>query len=159
VVFSVDSDSSISVRVYKDGVKVSDDGEVSTVSLPAGWSLYNENSTYKKFTLGAAHDARYFNYEKGTLTGVARSMKGMMDNIRIYDFAMTEDQMQEYATTVHEQAVAALEAWNEKLDENADKIERCNKLLDEYKNIIDVVGKDYLNVDNELLQAISDTRA
>ena len=96
VVFSVDSDSSINVRVYKDGVKVSDDGEVSTVSLPAGWSLYNENSTYKKFTLGAAHDARYFNYETGTLTNLARSMKGTMDNIRIYDFAMTENQMAEY---------------------------------------------------------------
>ena len=99
VVFSVDSDSSIRVRVYKDGVKVSDDGDVSTVSLPAGWSLYNESSTYKKFTLGAAHDARYFNYETGNLTALARPMKGTMDNIRIYDFAMTEEQMAEYATT------------------------------------------------------------
>ena len=98
VVFSVDSDSSIRVRVYKDGVKVSDDGEVSTVSLPTGWSLYNENSAHKKFTLGAAHDARYFNYETGTLTNVARQMKGTMDNIRIYDFAMTEEQMSKYAT-------------------------------------------------------------
>lgn len=104
---------------------------------------------------------RFFLDGDGSVFTDKEVTEAQVEKLREYRDAINEiaDQMQEYATTVHKQAVAALEAWNEKLDENANKIERCNKLLDEYKNIIDVVGKDYLNVDNELLQAISDTRA
>ena len=94
VVFNVDSDSSIKVRVYKDGVKVSEDTDAT---LTSDWSLYNESSLVKSFTIGAAFDARYFDYDTGKYTALARAYKGTMDNIRIYDFAMTEDQMEEYA--------------------------------------------------------------
>lgn len=84
-----------------------------------------------------------------------------VDKLREYrdNLIETENTLKKYRDAVYEQAIQSFEEWNSKLDDNAAKIERCNKLLDEYKNIIDVVGANYLGVDNELLQSISDTRS
>ena len=96
IVFSYESGNTLKIKTYKDNQ------EVASVSRELnGWTVYNAASAYKTFTLGGCYDTRYIasidasNYV--TLEGFAGKFVGAMDNIRIYDFAMTETQMGEYA--------------------------------------------------------------
>lgn len=94
LVMSVDADASVKVQVYSGTTKV---GEYSKTDL-SGWSLYKASSTYKMFAIGGCLDSRYFSGTENKPTDVQQKMKGTLDNIRIYDFAMSETQMSEYAT-------------------------------------------------------------
>ena len=96
IVFSYESGSTLKIKTYKDKQ------EVGSVSLELnGWTVYNESSSYKTFTIGGCYDTRYIQSIDAsnhvTLAGFAGKFVGAMDNIRIYDFAMTETQMAEYA--------------------------------------------------------------
>ena len=44
------------------------------------------------------------------------------------------------------------ETWNEKLDTGIEKIQHANNLLNSYKNIIDLVGKDNLGISDDLMK-------
>ena len=70
----------------------------------------------------------------------------------------SSESLREFRKQVFETALNAFNTWNEKLNENADKLERCNKLLETHKNIVDVVGRKYLNIDNEILGAMAEAR-
>lgn len=56
----------------------------------SGWDLYQPSSAHKVFRIGALFDTRYPNIVSGKYAGT-------MDNIRIYDFAMSNAEMSEYA--------------------------------------------------------------
>lgn len=70
----------------------------------------------------------------------------------------SSESLKEFRKQVFETALNVFNTWNEKLNENADKLERCNKLLETHKNIVDVVGRKYLNIDNEVLGAMAEAR-
>ena len=96
IVFSYESGNTLKIKTYKDKQ------EVASVSLELnGWTVYNEASSYKTFTLGGCYDTRYIQSidasNNVTLSGFAGKFTGAMDNIRIYNFAMSETQMAEYA--------------------------------------------------------------
>lgn len=94
LVMSLDADSSLKVGVYNAShEKV---GEYVNNNL-GSWSLYPANSTNKLFMIGGCYDSRTFT--NGTSFTQAQKYKGTMDNIRIYDFAMSDEQMAEYAAT------------------------------------------------------------
>ncbi len=96
IVFSYEAGNTLTIKTYKDKQ------EVGNVSLELnGWTVYNEASSYKTFTLGGCYDTRYIQSidasNNVTLSGFAGKFTGAMDNIRIYNFAMSETQMVEYA--------------------------------------------------------------
>ena len=94
LVMSLDADSSLKVGVYNASHgKV---GEYVNNNL-GSWSLYPTNSTNKLFMIGGCYDSRTFT--NGTSFTQAQKYTGTMDNIRIYDFAMSDEQMAEYAAT------------------------------------------------------------
>lgn len=89
LIISVDKDSKITAKSYL-GVY---EQETLTQSLEGkNWNLYsNATDAVNRFTLGAAYDSR--TSEKH----MSSKLKGRMDNVRIYDFAMTEAEMNNYA--------------------------------------------------------------
>jgi chromosome segregation ATPase len=65
---------------------------------------------------------------------------------------------EELYNTVHEDLTTAYEAWNEKLDENAAKLEHLSGIVDNYKNIIEIVGKDNLGISDATLATMRETQ-
>ena len=96
IVFSYEAGNTLKIKTYKDKQQV---GNVSRELN--GWTVYNAASAYKTFTLGGCYDTRYIQSidasNNVTLSGFAGKFTGAMDNIRIYNFAMSETQMAEYA--------------------------------------------------------------
>lgn len=91
LIISVDKDSKLTAKSYL-GVY---EQETLTQSLEGkNWELYsNEADAVNRFTLGAAYDSR--SSEKN----MSSKLNGRMDNVRIYDFAMSEEEMASYATS------------------------------------------------------------
>lgn len=86
LIISVDTDSKIVAKAYM-GVNLV--GTVTKDISSIDWNLYEADALYKYFSLGAAWDSRDGQH-------VQMKMKGRMDNVRVYDFAMTETQMTGY---------------------------------------------------------------
>lgn len=102
---------------------------------------------------------KFFNGDGSIFDGKTLT-QDQVDKLREYRDNLTEstDALKEYRDQVYEIALNAFTAWNEKFDENANKIERANKLLETHQNLIEITGKKYLGVDNELLESISKSR-
>lgn len=93
LIISVDKDGKMVAKSY---VGVNEEHSVS-VNLPSGWDIYSEaDANQKRFTLGGAYDSREGQH-------LQMKLNGRMDNVRIYDFAMTEEQMAEYAASEERQ--------------------------------------------------------
>ena len=95
IVFSYEEGNTLKIKTYKDNQ------EVGSVSLELnGWTIYNAESAYKTFTIGGCYDTRFIksidDSNNVTPSEFAGEFAGAMDNIRIYDFAMTEAQIAEY---------------------------------------------------------------
>jgi len=56
------------------------------------------------------------------------------------------EELNNIGDTVHEKVVAAVEEMNSKLDEQSESISHNNSLLENYRNIIDLVGQDALGI-------------
>ena len=64
------------------------------------------------------------------------------------------DQRQE----VQDKWIESYEAWNEKMDEQASEIEFLGSVIENYQNIIDIVGKDTLGVSDALMKQMRQTQ-
>lgn len=87
ILISVDKDSKITARTY-EGIYLQ--STVIEDLTGKNWNLYETDADYKRFMLGGAWDSRESQH-------LQMKLKGRFDNIRIYDFAMTEEQMTQYA--------------------------------------------------------------
>ena len=87
LVISVDKDSKMVVKSYM-GVE---EAETVEMELSSSWDLY-KNTDVQRFTLGGAYDSRENQH-------LQMKLNGRMDNVRIYDFAMTEEEMDSYASS------------------------------------------------------------
>ena len=56
---------------------------------------------------------------------------------------------------IYSKIVEAFDAWNEKITDNIDKIEKLNKVLNSYQNIIDIVGTNTLKIDDKFMKNLS----
>jgi hypothetical protein len=65
-------------------------------------------------------------------------------------------ELSQMGDTVSGKIIEALEQMNKDLDEQADKIERNNSLLEHYRNVIDLVGKDTLGISDEIMKKTSE---
>lgn len=66
----------------------------------------------------------------------------------------TNKSLMELRDTMHEKVLAAFQGFNEELQEGIDKIDHLAQLTQNYRNIVDIVGKENLNVSNTLMEAM-----
>ncbi len=95
LVYSLSVGKILRVTAYQNGTAVG----TSIAQDISDWSLYTANSTYKTFMIGGCYDTRFIVSMADNNFTQAQKYKGTMDNIRIYDFAMSDEQMAEYAAT------------------------------------------------------------
>ena len=79
-----------------------------------------------------------------------------VDSLREYYMALIKinKSLVEFRDTVYGEVLTSFEAFNGELDKNIDKIDHLSKITENYKNIVDIVGKKNLNVSNALLESI-----
>ena len=56
---------------------------------------------------------------------------------------------------IYTKITEAFDAWNEKIVDNIEKIEKLNKVLNSYQNIIDIVGINTLKIDDKFMKNLS----
>lgn len=61
----------------------------------------------------------------------------------------------EIRQTVQDKLTEAFEGWNEELERGITKLEHYSSILENYKNIIDIVGKDMLGISDETMSNLS----
>lgn len=79
----------------------------------------------------------------------AEALRDYRDNI-----IDLNSQLLELRNTVQDKLTTAFDAWNEKLDKNTSKLSHLRNLVNNYKNIIDIVGKDNLGISDETMEKI-----
>lgn len=61
----------------------------------------------------------------------------------------------EIRQTVQDKLTEAFEGWNEEIERGITKLEHYGSVLENYKNIIDIVGKDMLGISDETMSNLS----
>lgn len=61
----------------------------------------------------------------------------------------------EIRQTVQDKLTEAFEGWNEEIERGISKLEHYGSVLENYKNIIDIVGKDMLGISDETMSNLS----
>ena len=56
---------------------------------------------------------------------------------------------------IEEQVMEVFDAWNEKLEQGIDKLDHYGNVLESYKNIIDIVGKDTLGLSDAFMATLN----
>lgn len=79
----------------------------------------------------------------------AEALRDYRDNI-----IDLNSQLLELRNTVQDKLTAAFDAWQERLDKNISKLTHLRNLVNNYKNIIDIVGKDNLGISDETMEKI-----
>lgn len=89
-------------------------------------------------------------HSSGIMTDAqAEALRDYRDNI-----IDLNSQLLELRNTVQDKLTAAFDAWQEKLDKNISKLTHLRNLVNNYKNIIDIVGKDNLGISDETMEKI-----
>ena len=61
----------------------------------------------------------------------------------------------EIRQTVQDKLTEAFEGWNEEIERGITKLEHYSSVLENYKNIIDIIGKDMLGISDETMSNLS----
>ena len=79
-----------------------------------------------------------------------------VDSLREYRDSLLEanTELSQMGNTVMEKVTTAIDTMNEKMAKHGEIIEHNNSLLESYKNIIDLVGKDNLGVSDQMIQEL-----
>jgi hypothetical protein len=64
-------------------------------------------------------------------------------------------QMSGMRKQVHEELIAAFEEMNEEMNREVEAIDHFSDMLQSYRDIIDLVGKDNMGISNAMLQEMS----
>jgi hypothetical protein len=82
----------------------------------------------------------------------ADALKEYRDNI----LALNEELLAVRAS-IEDQVMNTFEDWNEELERGTSTLEHYGSVLESYKNIIDIVGKDVLGISDEMMEGFSQT--
>lgn len=79
-----------------------------------------------------------------------------VDSLREYRDSLLEanTELSQMGDTVMEKVTTAIDTMNEKMAKHGEIIEHNNSLLESYKNIIDLVGKDNLGISDQMIQEL-----
>jgi hypothetical protein len=61
----------------------------------------------------------------------------------------------EVRRSVQDKVMETFDEFNEKIEDQIDLFDHYNAILENYKNIIDIVGRSYLKVDKELMKTLN----
>ena len=70
----------------------------------------------------------------------------------------SEDAILELREEIENQTMATFDAWHEKIEKNGQAFEHATTMAESYKNIIDLVGKTRLKLDNSILKDLEETQ-
>jgi uncharacterized protein (DUF342 family) len=70
----------------------------------------------------------------------------------------TNAQLKEMRITIQEELISAFDSWNEEMAEGAETIDHLSSMLQGFRDIIDLVGKENLGVSDELLKAMNQAK-
>jgi FtsZ-binding cell division protein ZapB len=97
----------------------------------------------------------------GNITNEELAEKGFTENdistLRSYiDELMNANlELKELKDTMQEKVLDAFDAFMEKIDKSVEKIEYLNNVIENYKNIIDLVGAKTLGLNDEFMKNLS----
>lgn len=112
-------------------------------------------------SLHGLSDERINQYMNGSLTEQELITIGFSDEdiatLREYRDNLLEinKDLSNIREEIYAKIIDAFDAWNEKIIDNIDKIEKLNKVLNSYQNIIDIVGMDTLKIDDKFMNNLS----
>lgn len=80
-----------------------------------------------------------------------------IQSLRDYHNSLIEmnETLIELRESVFDKVLESFEQFNEEMDKSIDKIDHLSAVTDNYKNIIDIVGKKNLNISNALLDSLN----
>ena len=80
-----------------------------------------------------------------------------IQSLRDYHSSLIEmnQTLVELRESVFDKVLESFEQFNEEMDKSIDKIDHLSAVTDNYKNIIDIVGKKNLNISNALLDSLN----
>lgn len=70
----------------------------------------------------------------------------------------SEDAILELREEIENQTMITFDAWHEKIEKNGQVFEYATSMAESYKNIIDLVGKTRLNIDDSVLKDLENTQ-
>lgn len=70
----------------------------------------------------------------------------------------SEDAIIEIREEIENQTMTTFDAWHEKIEKNGQAFEHATTMAESYKNIIDLVGKTRLKLDNSILKDLEETQ-
>ena len=80
-----------------------------------------------------------------------------IDAIKEYrdDLLSLNEELLEVRRSVQDKVMETFDEFNEKIEDQIDLFDHYNAILENYKNIIDIVGRSYLKVDKELMKTLN----
>lgn len=80
-----------------------------------------------------------------------------IDAIKEYrdDLLSLNEELLEIRRSVQDKVMETFDEFNEKIEDQIDLFDHYNAILENYKNIIDIVGRSYLKVDKELMKTLN----
>ena len=112
-------------------------------------------------SLHGLSDERINQYMNGSLTEQELITIGFSDEdiatLREYRDNLLEinKDLSNIREEIYAKIIDAFDAWNEKIIDSIDKIEKLNKVLNSYQNIIDIVGINTLKIDDKFMNNLS----
>lgn len=102
-----------------------------------------------RFLAGENIDVTQYDFTSEQIDKLAEYRDNLME--------LTNDMREQY-NTIFEELTSIFDAYNEKMDDAIDKFDHFNKILTNYKNIIDIVGRQTLGIDASVIKALSDAQ-
>ena len=92
----------------------------------------------------------------GTVLGKYNLSSGTIEQLEEFTngFIDAQEQMEELSQSIKDEVMVTFEAWHEKIADVGAAIEAQGELINNYKNIIDIVGKDKLGIDDATLKSM-----
>ena len=106
--------------------------------------------------LSQAEIIQFYNGDMSVLEGKTFT-EDQIDAIKEYRDNLLElnEEFDDIRKNIEEQVMEVFDAWNEKLEQGIDKLDHYGNVLESYKNIIDIVGKDTLGLSDTFMATLN----
>ena len=107
-------------------------------------------------------DDDYDTYMSGNADAIANLdlTDAQVQQLKDYTDAImdSEEAILELRENIESQVITTFETWHDKIEENAQAFEHATSMAESYKNIIDIVGKTRIGIDDAILKDLEDTQ-
>ena len=109
-----------------------------------------------ELSLSAQEIIQLMNGDMSVLEGKTFT-EDQIDSIKEYRDNLLDlnEELDDIRENVEEQVMEVFDTWNEKLEQGIDKLDHYGNVLESYKNIIDIVGKDTLGLSDAFMATLN----